>query len=62
MEKQLDFFEINDAKVNKRMTKILLGMTFVFPALFLLTAVGVFWINYAALTKLTIIGLSLIHI
>ncbi len=56
MEKQLDFFEINDAKVNKRMTKILLWMTLVFPALFLLTAVGVFWIDYAVLTKLTIIG------
>ncbi len=56
MERQPDFFELNDAKVNKRMAKILLGMTFVFPALFLLTAVGVFWIDYGVLTKLTIIG------
>ncbi len=56
MEKQPDFFELNDAKVNKRMTKVLLWMTLVFPALFLLTAVGVFWIKYDDLIKLTIIG------
>ncbi len=56
MEKQLDFFTLNDQKVNKRLTKVLLWMTLVFPALFLLTAVGVFWIEYDALTKLTAIG------
>ncbi len=56
MKKQPDFFELNDAKVNKRMTKVLLWMTLVFPALFLLTAVGVFWIKYDDLIKLTIIG------
>lgn len=56
MEKQLDFFTLNDQKVNKRLTKVLLWMTLVFPALFLLTAVGVFWIQYDALIKLTAIG------
>ena len=47
----MDFFEQNDAKVNKRMTKVLMWMTLVFPALFVLTAAGVFWIKYDALTK-----------
>lgn len=56
MEKHPDFFEQNDAKVNKRMTKTLLWMTLVFPALFGLTAAGVFWIDYGALTRLSIIG------
>ncbi|MDE6592369.1 MAG: hypothetical protein K2K57_04815 [Oscillospiraceae bacterium] len=54
--KNMDFFEQNDAKVNKRMTKVLLWMTLVFPALFALTAAGIFWIKYDALTKLSIIG------
>lgn len=52
----MDFFELNDAKVNKRMTKVLLWMTLVFPALFGLTAAGIFWIKYEALIKLSIIG------
>lgn len=56
MEAQLDFFEQNDKKVNKRLTKVLLWMTLVFPALFLLTAVKIFWIDYGALVRLTIIG------
>lgn len=56
MEAQLDFFEQNDAKVNKRLTKLLMWMTLVFPALFILTAVGIFWIDYGALIRLTIIG------
>ena len=55
-EKNMDFFEQNDAKVNKRMTKVLLWMTLVFPALFALTAAGIFWIDYGDLTRLTIIG------
>lgn len=54
--KNMDFFEQNDAKVNKRMTKVLLWMTLVFPALFGLTAAGIFWIDYSDLTRLTIIG------
>lgn len=54
--KSLDFFELNDAKVNKRMTKVLIWMTLVFPALFALTAAGVFWIKYDALIRLSIIG------
>lgn len=56
MEAQLDFFEQNDEKVNKRLTKVLLWMTLVFPVLFVLTAVRIFWINYGALVRLTIIG------
>ncbi len=56
MEKKMDFFELNDKKVNKRMTKVLMWMTLVFPALFALTALGVFWIDYGDLTRLTIIG------
>lgn len=56
MEKKMDFFELNDAKVNKRMTKILLWMTLVFPTLFAMTALGVFWIDYGDLTRLTLIG------
>lgn len=54
--KNMDFFELNDAKVNKRMTKVLLWMTLVFPALFGLNAAGIFSIDYGALTKLSIIG------
>lgn len=54
--KNLDFFELNDAKVNRRMTKVLLWMTLAFPALFVLTAAGIFWIDYGDLTRLTIIG------
>lgn len=56
MANKPDFFEQNDAKVNKRMTKVLLWMTLVFPALFGLTAAGIFWIDYGALTRLSIIG------
>lgn len=56
MEAQLDFFEQNDEKVNKRLAKVLLWMTLVFPALFVLTAAGIFWIDYGALVRLTIIG------
>ncbi len=52
----MDFFLLNDAKVNKRLTKVLLWMTLVFPVLFLLTAVGVFWIKYEYLIRLSIIG------
>lgn len=56
MAKQPDFFEQNDAKVNKRMTKVLLWMTLVFPALFGLTAAGIFKINYGDLARLSCIG------
>lgn len=55
-DKKMDFFVMNDAKVNKRMTKILLWMTLVFPALFALTAAGIFWIDYGDLARLSIIG------
>lgn len=56
MAKQTDFFEQNDAKVNKRMTKVLLWMTLVFPALFGLNAAGIFKIDYGDLTRLSCIG------
>lgn len=55
-EKNMDFFVKNDARTNKRITKVLLWMTLVFPALFALTAIGVFWIDYGDLTRLSIIG------
>lgn len=55
-EKNMDFFTQNDAKVNKRITKVLLWMTLVFPALFALTAAGIFWIKYPDLIRLSIIG------
>lgn len=55
-EKNMDFFILNDAKVNKRLTKVLLWMTLVFPALFALTAAKVFWIKYPDLIRLSIIG------
>lgn len=55
-ERNMDFFLLNDAKVNKRLTKVLLWMTIVFPLLFLLTAVGVFWIKYKDLIWLSMIG------
>lgn len=54
--KNMDFFTMNDAKVNKRLTKVLLWMTLVFPALFILTAAKVFWIKYNDLIVLSIIG------
>ncbi|MCM1167354.1 MAG: methyl-accepting chemotaxis protein [Lachnospiraceae bacterium] len=52
----MNFFQLNDAKVNKRMTKVLLWMTLVFPALFGLTAAGIFWIEFSDLIRLSIIG------
>lgn len=56
-EKNMDFFLLNDAKVNKRLSKVLLWMTIVFPLLFALTALGVFWIKYKDLIRLSIIGI-----
>lgn len=54
--KNMDFFTLNDAKVNKRLVKVLLWMTLVFPALFILTAAGIFWIKYDDLIKLSVVG------
>lgn len=54
--KNMDFFTMNDEKVNKRLTKVLLWMTLVFPALFIFTAVGIFAIQYPDLIRLSIIG------
>lgn len=56
MKENMDFFEQNDEKVNRRMTKILLWMTLVFPVLFGLTAAKIFWIDYGDLVRLTVIG------
>lgn len=55
-EKSMDFFAMNDAKSNKRITKVLLWMTLVFPALFILTVAGIFAIKYNDLIFLSAIG------
>lgn len=55
-EKNMDFFLLNDEKVNRRLAKVLLWMTLVFPVLFALTAAKVFWIKYPDLIRLSIIG------
>lgn len=56
MEEQMDFFEQNDKKVCMRLSKILLWMTLVFPALFILSALGVFQIKFNDLAILSIPG------
>lgn len=56
MEGQMDFFELNDQKVCKRLSKVLLWMTLVFPVLFLATVLGVFQIQYGDLAVLSAIG------
>lgn len=56
-EKNMDFFLLNDAKVNRQLAKVLLWMTLVFPVLFVLTAAKVFWIKYPDLIRLSIIGI-----
>ncbi|MCM1385805.1 MAG: methyl-accepting chemotaxis protein [Bacillus sp. (in: Bacteria)] len=56
MEKQMNFFEQNDRKVCKRLAKVLLWMTLVFPILFLATAAGIFQIQYKDLIVLSAIG------
>lgn len=56
MEEQLDFFEQNNRMVCKRLAKVLMWMTLVFPVLFLATALGVFRIRYNDLAVLSVIG------
>lgn len=56
MEEQMDFFEQNDQNVCKRLAKVLLWMTLVFPVLFLATAAGAFQIRYPDLAVLSAIG------
>lgn len=56
MDGQMDFFEQNDQKVCKRLAKVLLWMTLVFPVLFLATAAGAFQIRYPDLAVLSAIG------
>ncbi len=53
---QLDFFEQNDVKVCKQLTKVLRWMTLVFPVLFAATAAGIFQIKYDDLTVLSALG------
>ncbi len=56
MGAQPDFFEQNDAKVCKQLTKVLRWMTLVFPVLFLATAAGIFQIKYDDLAVLSVLG------
>ncbi|MEY8392022.1 hypothetical protein D3Z36_03235 [Lachnospiraceae bacterium] len=56
MEKKGTFFERNDADASKRLAKILLYMTLIFPVLFLCTAVGAFQIRFSDLWVITGIG------
>ncbi len=56
MRAQLDFFEQNDAKVCKQLTKVLRWMTLVFPVLFAATAAGIFQIKYDDLAVLSALG------
>lgn len=56
MEAQMNFFEQNDKQVCARLSKILLWITLVFPALFILSAVGVFQIKFNDLALLSIPG------
>lgn len=56
MEVQMSFFEQNDKQVCARLSKILLWITLVFPALFILSAVGVFQIKFRDLGILSIPG------
>lgn len=53
---QADFFEQNDEKVCKKLTKVLRYMTLVFPVLFLATAAGIFQIKYDDLAVLSVLG------
>lgn len=55
-EEQVDFFEQNDKQVCARLSKILLWMTLVFPALFILSALGVFQIKFDDLALLSVPG------
>lgn len=52
----MSFFEQNDKQVCARLSKILLWITLVFPALFILSAVGVFQIKFRDLGILSIPG------
>lgn len=56
MEQKGTFFERNDADASKRLAKILLYMTLIFPVLFLCTAVGAFQIRFTDLWVITGIG------
>lgn len=56
MEEKDNFFEQNDAAASKRLAKILLFMTLIFPVLFLCTAVGAFQIEFSDLWVISIIG------
>lgn len=55
--KNLDFFARNELVVSKRICKILLWMTLVFPALFVCSAIGIFRITFSDLIPITAIGM-----
>lgn len=56
MEQKNDFFAQNDEKVCRRLTKVLLWLTLVFPALFLFSAIGIFQTPYDTLILVTALG------
>jgi len=54
---ELDFFERNDKEVIQKICKLELRLTAVFPALFLLTILNIFKIDFKALAVVTVLGL-----
>ncbi len=56
MEQTDNFFERNDAAASKKLAKILLFMTLIFPVLFICTAVGAFQIEFSDLWVISGIG------
>lgn len=55
-ENAKDFFEKNEEEVCKTICRILFGMTLVFPALFLCSAVHIFQIEFRELIPISIFG------
>ena len=55
MEEKI-FFEQNDLKVCKKLSKILIYCIIVYPLLFILSAIGIFRTGYTSLTILTCVG------
>ncbi|WP_167956108.1 methyl-accepting chemotaxis protein [Anaerosporobacter faecicola] len=56
MEEKLSFFEANDLRMCKRLSKILLWMTFVFPILFLMSFLKIWSTSYLSLLIISIMG------
>lgn len=57
MEDEKKFFEDNDVKVCKKMSKIMLFFIVVFPLLFFMTFIKVWSTSYESLTIMTVIGI-----